>query len=106
MRSRAEAKAQQDDDRGSAGAEADDPARQLLAREQAERLLGYLQELPLKCQQVFSLHRLDGVPQSEVARRAGISARMVRRYVTYAMVYCHLRLDGMVIDQVRRKVSL
>jgi RNA polymerase sigma-70 factor (ECF subfamily) len=106
VRSRVEAQAQQDEDLGTAGAGADDPARQLVAREQAERLLAYLQELPLKCQHVFSLHRLEGVPQREVARRSGISERMVRRYVTYALVYCHLRLDGMVIEQVRRKVSL
>jgi RNA polymerase sigma factor (sigma-70 family) len=86
--------------------ELDDPAKQLLAREQADQLLGYLQELPIKCQHVFNLHRLEGVPQHEVAARLGFSERMVRRYVTYAMVYCHLRLDGMAVDQVRRKVFL
>jgi RNA polymerase sigma factor (sigma-70 family) len=83
-----------------------DPAEQLLAREQTEQLLGFLQELPIKCQRVFDLHRLEGVPQHTVAARLGFSERMVRRYVTYAMVYCHLRLQGMTVDQVRRKVSL
>jgi len=86
--------------------DSDDPARQLLAREQASQLLGYLQELPVKCQKVFSLHRLDGVSQREVARRLGCSERMVRRYVTYTMLYCNLRSEGMAADQVRRKVSL
>ena len=88
------------------GGALDDPAKQLLSREQTERLLGYLQELPGKCLRVFNLHRLEGVPQREVALRLGFSERMVRRYVTYAMVYCHLRLDGMAADQIRRKVSL
>lgn len=88
------------------GMEADDPARQLIEREQADRLLGYLLELPIKCQHVFNLHRLEGVPQREVALRVGVSERMVRRYVTYAMVYCRLRLDGITVDQVRRYVSL
>jgi RNA polymerase sigma factor (sigma-70 family) len=83
-----------------------DPAEQLLAREQVEQLLGYLQELPSKCQRVFELHRLEGAPQHAVAVRMGFSERMVRRYVTYAMVYCHLRLQGMTVDQARRKVSL
>jgi RNA polymerase sigma factor (sigma-70 family) len=83
-----------------------DPAEQLLAREQVGQLLGYLQELPTKCQRVFKLHRLEGVPQHAVAERLGFSERMVRRYVTYAMVYCQLRLQGMTVDQVRRKVSL
>jgi RNA polymerase sigma-70 factor (ECF subfamily) len=86
--------------------ESDDPAKQLLEREQTDRLLGYLQELPIKCQQVFSFHRLEGVPQNEVAVRVSVSERMVRRYVTYTMVYCRLRLDGMSVDEVRRKVSL
>jgi RNA polymerase sigma factor (sigma-70 family) len=83
-----------------------DPAEQLLAREQAEQLLGFLRELPIKCQRVFDLHRLEGLPQHSVAVQLGFSERMVRRYVTYAMVYCHLRLQGMTVDQVRRKVSL
>jgi RNA polymerase sigma factor (sigma-70 family) len=90
----------------SAGGEMNDPAMALLAREQADQLLGYLQELPIKCQHVISLHRLEGLPQHEVAVRLRISERMVRRYVTYAMIYCHLRLDGMAVDQVRQRVSL
>jgi RNA polymerase sigma factor (sigma-70 family) len=86
--------------------ELDDPAKQLLARERAEQLLGYLQELPIKCQQVIRLHRLEGVSQHDVSVRLGFSERMVRRYVTYAMVYCHLRLEGVSAYQVRQKVSL
>jgi RNA polymerase sigma factor (sigma-70 family) len=94
------------EDLNTARGELDDPAKQLLAREQVDQLLGYLLELPIKCQHVINLHRLEGLPQHEVAVRVGISARMVRRYVTYAMVYCHLRLDGMAADQVRQRVSL
>lgn len=106
VRHRAEEQPELFADSQFAGNELDDPARQLLAREQADQLLGYLQELPIKCQNVFNLHRLEGVPQHEVAVRLGFSERMVRRYVTYAMVYCHLRLDGMTADQASRKVSL
>jgi DNA-directed RNA polymerase specialized sigma24 family protein len=62
--------------------------------------------LPSKCQQVMNLHRFEGISQRDVSMRLGISERMVRRYVTYAMVYCHLRMDGMGVDQVRQKVSL
>jgi RNA polymerase sigma factor (sigma-70 family) len=86
--------------------ESDDPAEQLLAREQADQLLRFLQELPTQCQQVMSLHRFEGLSQRDVAVRLGISERMVRRYVTYAMVFCHLRLEGMQVHQVRQKVSL
>ena len=94
------------EDLNTTGGELDDPAKQLLAREQTDLLLGFLQELPIKCLRVIDLHRVEGRPQHEVAVRVGISERMVRRYVTYAMIYCHLRLDGMAADQVRQRVSL
>lgn len=90
----------------SAGSDAGDPANVLLARELSDQLVGFLQELPPKCRDVFSLHRLDGIPQREVAACLGFSERMVRRYVTYTMVYCRLRLNGTPADEAREKVVL
>jgi RNA polymerase sigma factor (sigma-70 family) len=83
-----------------------DPAEQLAARERAEQLIGFLQELSVQCRQVFDLHRLQGIAQREVGTRLGISERMVRRYVTYAMVYCRLRLNGMPAEQAREEIKL
>ena len=106
VRQRSEDQPELFEELNTAHGELDDPAEQLLAREQADRLLRILQELPSKCQQVMNLHRFEGISQRDVSMRLGISERMVRRYVTYAMVYCHLRMDGMGVDQVRQKVSL
>jgi RNA polymerase sigma-70 factor (ECF subfamily) len=106
VRQRSEEQPQLFEELNTTRGESDDPAEQLLAREQADRLLGYLQELPIKCQKVINLHRVEGISQLDVSARLGMSERMVRRYVTYAMVYCHLRLDGMEVDQVRQRVSL
>jgi len=106
VRQRSEEQPQLFEELNTTRGELDDPAEQLLAREQADQLLGYLQELPTKCQQVMNLHRFEGISQLDVSARLGISERMVRRYVTYAMVYCHLRLNGMAVDQVRQRVSL
>jgi RNA polymerase sigma-70 factor (ECF subfamily) len=106
VQQRSEEQSQLFEELNATGGELDDPAEQLLAREQADQLLRFLQELPIKCQQVMNLHRFEGISQRDVAVRLGISERMVRRYVTYAMVYCHLRLDGMAVDQVRQRVSL
>jgi RNA polymerase sigma factor (sigma-70 family) len=106
VRQRSEDQPQLFEELDTAHGELDDPAEQLLAREQADQLLGILQELPSKCQQVMNLHRFEEISQRDVSMRLGISERMVRRYVTYAMVYCHLRMDGMGVDQVRQKVSL
>jgi RNA polymerase sigma-70 factor (ECF subfamily) len=85
---------------------ADDPARQLLASERAEELLRYVKELPAKCRRALQMHRIDGLTQQEVAKRLGLSERMVRRYVTYAMVYCRLRLEGIPADAARQQVTL
>jgi RNA polymerase sigma factor (sigma-70 family) len=106
VRQRSEEQPQLFEELNTTGGELDDPAEQLLAREQADQLLRFLQELPTKCQQVMNLHRFEGISQRDVALRLGISERMVRRYVTYAMVFCHLRLEGMKLDQVRQRVSL
>jgi len=106
VRQRSEDQPELFEELNTAHGELDDPAEQLLAREQADQLLRILQELPSKCQQVMNLHRFEGISQRDVSMRLGISERMVRRYVTYAMVYCHLRMDGMGVDQVRQKVSL
>jgi len=106
VRQRSEEQPQLFEELNPTGGELDDPAEQLLAREQADQLLRILQELPGKCQQVMNLHRFEGASQRDVSLRLGISERMVRRYVTYAMVYCRLRLDGMAVDEVRKRVPL
>src|SRR5450755_2434007 len=49
VRRRAEEQPELFQDLATTRSELDDPAKQLLAREQADRLLGYLQELPIKC---------------------------------------------------------
>jgi RNA polymerase sigma factor (sigma-70 family) len=106
VRQRSEEQPQLFEELNPTGGELDDPAEQLLEREQADQLLRILQELPVKCQQVMNLHRFEGASQRDVSLRLGISERMVRRYVTYAMVYCRLRLDGMAVDEVRKRVTL
>jgi RNA polymerase sigma factor (sigma-70 family) len=90
----------------SASSTSDDPAEQLLARERTEQLLRCLEELPARCRQVFQMHRLEGLDQRAVADRIGVSERMVRRYVTYALVYCRLRLDGLSAEQAGQEVEL
>ena len=90
----------------SESSSADDPAAQLLARERTQQLLRCLEELPARCRQVFQMHRLEGLDQCAVAERAGVSERMVRRYVSYALVYCRLRLDGLPAERARQEVKL
>ncbi|WP_353252988.1 RNA polymerase sigma factor [Salinisphaera sp. PC39] len=43
-----------------------------------------LWELPRHCRRVFELSRLDGVRHREIARRYGISLRLVEKHITRA----------------------
>jgi RNA polymerase sigma factor (sigma-70 family) len=91
---------------GATTSVADEPERRAAAQEDARVLHQCLQELPPKCRRVFELHRLEGRSQQQVATDLGFSERMVRRYVTYALVYCRLRLTGLGLEEAREQVKL
>ncbi len=90
----------------SPDADAYNPERAALREETERQLQSCLQELPDKCREVFILHRLGGLGQQEVAAKLGCSERMVRRYVTYALVYCRLRMNGVTADEAKERVGL
>jgi RNA polymerase sigma factor (sigma-70 family) len=71
------------------------PERQLLADEELLLLSRCLQELPEKVRSAFLMCRLDGLTQNEIAARLCVTDRMVRKYITQALVHCRLRLDGL-----------
>ncbi|MGB3432953.1 RNA polymerase sigma factor [Achromobacter sp.] len=48
-----------------------------------------LRQLPEKCRQAYIWHRIDGLTQTEVAARLGLSLNTVERYIMRAMR--HLR---------------
>ena len=60
-------------------------------RRSAKRLA--MAELPERRREAFVLHSIDGLTQTEVAQRMGISRRMVHNHVTLAMAYCELRVQ-------------
>jgi RNA polymerase sigma factor (sigma-70 family) len=70
------------------------PERQLLADEELLLLSRYLQELPEKVRSALLLCRLDGLSQNQIAERLCVTDRMVRKYITQALMHCRLRLDG------------
>lgn len=70
----------------------------LVDRERLQRLEAALEELPLRCRQVFTLRRIDGVPADEVAQRLGITLNAVAKHVRIAVRHCHSRLQDDLQD--------
>lgn len=61
-------------------------ADDMIAEEQELALLEKaIMELPLKCRQVFLLHRMEGKTYVEIARSFGISEKMVEKHISKAL---------------------
>lgn len=67
------------------------PDAQAGAAELLAALKAALASLPLKCRQVFLLHRLEGYTQEEIAKKLGISVSMVEKHMIRASK--HLRKE-------------
>ena len=70
------------------------PERAVIAREELAFLGRVVGELPAKYQQAFRMHRLEDQPFEQIAQQMGLKERMVRHYVTNALVYLRLRREG------------
>ncbi|MDD7885392.1 RNA polymerase sigma factor [Flavivirga sp. 57AJ16] len=44
-----------------------------------------IKNLPLRCKEIFTLSRLEGIPNSEIAERLGISKRTVENQISIAL---------------------
>lgn len=62
--------------------------RELAAEQDLARLIGAVERLPPKCQQVFLLSRLHGFTYPEIARRCGMSVKMVEKHISRALAIC------------------
>lgn len=58
-------------------------------------MLAVIGALPLRCREAFILHKFDGLPQAEVARRMGISIKMVERHIAHGLAACRQCRDGL-----------
>lgn len=60
------------------------PERILIGKETLQAMVAALQEIPRRSALAFMLFRVERLPQEEVARRMGVSARAVRALVNRA----------------------
>jgi RNA polymerase sigma factor (sigma-70 family) len=80
------------------------PERTAIAREELALLASVIAELPMKYQEAFYRHRVDDESFEDIARRMGLKDRMVRRYVTYTLIYLRLRREGFDAGEAWRRV--
>jgi RNA polymerase sigma-70 factor (ECF subfamily) len=69
------------------------PERQCAGQEMVAVLKQALEELPVKCRDIFVLHRVEGLSRAEIAIRMGLGERMVRLYMARALEHVRRRLD-------------
>lgn len=62
--------------------------RIIAARQSLLRMARAIEELPKRCQQVFILSRLRGLPNGEIAALLGISRNMVEKHIIRALLHC------------------
>ena len=58
-------------------------------------IVALLEGLPEKVRQAFLLSRLEELPQTEIAKRLGVSVSMVKQYMARAMLHCYAVVHGM-----------
>ena len=64
-----------------------DAERVLIGKEEVQRLLEGLDEIPARTREILLLYRLEGNSQREIARQLGLSVSAVEKNVAKAMLY-------------------
>jgi RNA polymerase sigma factor (sigma-70 family) len=77
------------------------PDRHVFSAADLQTLQGALDELAEKPRRAFVLCHVKGFSDEYIARELGVSARMVRRYLAEASLYCQLRVKGLTPAQAR-----
>jgi RNA polymerase sigma factor (sigma-70 family) len=81
------------------------PERTVIAREELAMLGAVIAELPPKYQEAFQRHRVDDESFQEIGLRMCLKERMVRRYVTNALIYLRLRREGVTAADAWRQLQ-
>jgi RNA polymerase sigma factor (sigma-70 family) len=79
--------------------DAADPAQITEARSEIEALQRALNELPARRRAILLASRIEETSHQDIARRFGISTRMVEKELKLALVHCAARLDRKLVQR-------
>ncbi|MCK9917092.1 RNA polymerase sigma factor [Microbacteriaceae bacterium K1510] len=79
--------------------EAPDPEQIAKARSELRALDEALAELSPRRRDILLASRVDGVPLSELAKRHGISQRMIEKELKLALIHCGRRLGRNIVQR-------
>lgn len=75
-----------------------DPESGLAGRQDLRHLYQAIDQLPPRCREVLLLHRVEGVPQGEVAALLGISRSAVEKHLARANTLLRAHLSPCAVD--------
>jgi len=80
------------------------PDREVQATQSLAVVRQALLELPARHRRAFLLQRFEDKNTAEIGRLLGIKERQARYYISHAVTYCRLRLDGLSEQEAKAQV--
>ena len=74
--------------------EQNDPMAAAQRLQRLEQLKEVLAELSPRRREALMLHRFEGLSQTQIAERMGISTSMVEKHIAFALLHCKRRLHN------------